>query len=245
MFRRRPRSTLDAEQRAFVLAMQGQISGREMADELGVSWSSVMRFARDRGLSLATTKGSRKYIIRPELLKRVCNFYETHGRAETEKNFPDVNVRSIVERYKLYRPRQVRWTENQLIEVSKMGGIIPFKDQAKFFRRPNAFAGSIKSVWIKRFGFSGGAIHGLSAYMAKELVKPDCPHVKTRFWNQRQYSKQFGRKLYLWVDIEKHLKGDVPKFIREGIGAMADFQRWLFQSKDPKKEIVRMIKDRS
>ena len=47
----------------------------------------------------------------------------------------------------------------------------------------------------------------------------------------------------IFKTYEEHEKScnDCPKLIKEAIKAMAEFQRWIFQGKDPKEEIQRMI----
>ena len=46
----------------------------------------------------------------PDVVTTVCLTYQVLGKRETQALFPDVRVRSIVERYKHYAPRQLRWT---------------------------------------------------------------------------------------------------------------------------------------
>lgn len=242
--RKRPKSTLTAEQKAFVREMRGKMSGREMAKELGVSWSNVMRFARDRRMSLATLTGARKYRINPALVRQVTKYYEKHGRTATEKAFPTVKIRSIVERYKNFSPRQTRWTNEQIILAAKMAGLVDGKRQARIFNRPGANEGSIKSLWMKRFGQGGGNIHGMSEWMARELLKPGYPVLKTRMWSPRKgVESNFERGIVLWVDMERRVRPDIPKFIHDAITTLADFQRWLFKSKNPKPVILRMIRE--
>lgn len=244
----RPKSTLTAEQRAFVLEHRGEISGREMAKELGTSWSNVMRFARDRGLSLATLSGSRKWKMQPKVVRKVLDYYFKHGKPATEKAFPGLSVKSIVDRPEYYgvkrKYRQTRWTDAEIVLAAKMAGLVDGKRQARIFKRPNANEGSIKSLWMKRFGHGGGNIHGMSEWMARELLTPGYPLLKTSCWAPRKGSKKkhFQRGIVLWVDMEKRLLSDVPDFIREGVSTLAEFQRWLFKTNDPRPEIRRMVR---
>jgi hypothetical protein len=238
--RTHPKSNMTADQIAAAKEMIGKIPREEIAERIGVSEASLKRAFR--GVRL----GYRQHLLaRPELVQQVCAYYEEHGGPRTQKAFPGVNVRSITERYKLFKPRTIRWTDEQLIELAKMGGIISISAQAKFFNRPNAYAGSIKSVWSKKFGMSSAAIHGMSHCQARHLVSKNCPYLYSNFWiSKRSNRRKCSRKLYLWVDMEKNLIGDLPSFIRDGIVTMSNFQRWLFKSKDPKSEILKMLRDR-
>lgn len=227
------------EQKREAASLIGKMPREEIAKEIGASISDLKRAFRGRRLAFHN-----KYIRNPALVKQVCAFYEAHGRQATEKAFPGVKVRSIVERYKYFGPRTVRWTDEQIIEASKMAGLISFKAQAQYFKRPNAFEGSIKSLWHKRFKFGMQTVHGMSHYIGRELVTKECPYVVSKFWGTKRKGKHFGRKLFLWTDMEKHLKPEVPTFIKDAIVTLADFQRWLYQTKNPKRQIMHIIKSR-
>src|SRR5690606_27982022 len=145
-----------------------------------------------------------KYAINPKLVKDVCKYYEMHGKSKTQKCYPEVNVRSIVERYKLFKPRQVKWKEQEIIQLARFAGVISMQAQAKYFNRPRANAGSIKSVWVKKFRNCGGRIHGMAWYQARHITTPECPVLLTPFWVQRKPGSVKGtaiRKLCLWTDM--------------------------------------------
>lgn len=225
-------------------SMIGTMPRSEIAQELGVSESNLKRGLR--GTSIWFHNG--KYKNRPELVKQVMDYYYKHGKPATVKQFPSVNVKCIIERPEYYgikkKFRQRRWTDQELIELTKMAGIISETGQAKYFKRPGANEGSIKSVWMKRFHLGSGFIHGMSEYMAKHLVNKKTPYVQTAFWQSRRDGVTFGRKLYLWVDMENNLQPEIPEFIRDAIVQMAKFQRWLFDSENPKSQILKLIKAR-
>jgi len=240
----RPAGKMTKEQIAEAKSLVGTMPRDEIAETLGVSLANLRRSLR--GVRLVYHN---HLVRRPELVKQVCAYYEKHGKKKTQERFPGENIRSIVERYKYYKPRQIRWTNEQIHDLVKMGGIIPYQFQWKYFKRPNAREGSIRSFWMKRMGLSGGAIHGMSEWVAREIVNSDCPFIKTGFWESRrkQNGKNvvFSRKLFLWVDMENNLKKETPGFIKDAISSMAQFQRWVFSNKDPKKEIVKMIHQRT
>ena len=165
---------------------------------------------------------------------------------KTQKRFPTLSVRSIVERhYGEFKPRQVKWTPTQVQQLAKFAGIISFEDQAKYFNRPRAHVGSIRSAWMKKFGYGSGNINGMSGWRAKIFVTEDCPSVKTSFWDTNHKARSHSRQLYLWTDMERFLKPDCPAFIKEAIVAMAGFQRWLFGTESVRTEIVKIQQELS
>lgn len=85
----------------------------------------------------------------------------------------------------------------------------------------------------------------MSEWMAKEILKPGYPVVKTRMWSKRKKSKNHGfeRGLVLWCDMKPHLIRGTPKFVRDAIKTLSQFQCWLFESKNPRPKIIRMISD--
>lgn len=214
--RKRPRGYLTEDQASMAQKLRNSMSRTEIAEAIGTTRSNFNRWARDNDFY----SNCQKYPA--DIVHRVCEYYVKHGKAKTEERFPDVRVRSIVERY-VREPRQIRWTGKQLIELARVAGLVSFEKQAKWFNRPGAYAGSIKAAWSKRFGHGGAAINGLSWWVAKHYVRPACPRLKTDFWKGSGKS----RWVVLWVDVEKHLKSSTPDHIRDAIKAMARFQRWL------------------
>ena len=210
----------------------------ELAEYLGCSRSNLIRWATAHKISLDANA------YKPEVVNRVCAYYEKHGKIKTQEAFPDVSVRSIVERnYGLFKPRQIRWTDEQIIEAARMAGLISSQAQAKYFNRPRAHSGSIKALWMKRFGFGQGNINGMVHWYAKELVTVKAPYVRPIGESRRGELLEF-RRLILWVDMEKCLKTEVPPFMCDAIKELAQFQRWLWKSDNPKPLILKMIKER-
>lgn len=212
---------------------------RELAEHIGCSRSNLIRWASANKISLDA------HSYKPEVKAAVLSFYEMHGRRATEKAFPDVSVRSIVERnYGAFAPRQLRWTDKQIIEAARMAGLVSFKAQARYFNRPNANEGSIKSLWMKRFGHGSSNINGMPHWYARSLVwGPKVRYVKVVGTTRKGELKPFMRIL-LWVDIQKHMRPDTPKFIKSAVRAMANFQRWLHDDKNPRAKILKMINER-
>ena len=238
LLRRRPKSTLTKDQIREAKKLIGKMDRNEIAKEMGVSLSSLKRAFPGKRLAFHN-----KYVLNPGLTKRVCKYYEKHGKKKTQEAFPQVCVRSIVEKYKkLYKPRQIRWTDEQIVQLARMAGIVSWSDQAKFFNRPGAHEGSIRSVWVKKFRNNGGSVNGMGHNTAKFVVKNSCPRIETKFWAQRKRSGVYGRKLCLWVDMRNHLRPEIPKYMKDAIETLAKFQEWLFYPENPKSAILKMAR---
>jgi len=222
--RKRPAGKLTRAQQQTVRRLAGRMFIKELAKVVGTSDSSLDRWAKQNGVNINALKTP------DALVKEVCEYYADHGKLKTQKRFPHVRIRSIVERFAT-KPRQVRWTADQLHELVKMAGLVSFSRQADHFARPGAHVGSIKSVWMKRFGTSGGHINGLSHNVARQYVKRSCPYYETDFWETRIYGGRdyaaSRRRIALWVDVADHLEDHVPAHLAAAIQAMAKFQRWL------------------
>lgn len=220
--------------------MIGKMDRREIADRLGVSLSSLKRAFRSQRLAFHNYCA-----INPWLVKSVCKFYETHSKQETAKHFglKEKQVDHMVYRYRLNRPKQIRWTNEQIIEAAKMAGLISPRAQAKYFNRPNAFSGSIKSLWNKRFNMGQGCINGMTHWTAKEMVNHKARYLLPKGEGRAGRTCEF-RRLILWVDMEKVLKPGTPDFVKSAVMTMANFQRWLWRSDNPRPLILKMIKER-
>jgi AraC-like DNA-binding protein len=221
--------------------MIGKMSREDIAVNLGVSLVSLKRAFRGTSLAFYNYCSAN-----PGLVKQVCKFYEKHSQEETAKAFglKRKQVDHIVHRYKQHRsPKQVRWTDREIHEAAKMAGLISTHAQARYFKRPNAFNGSIKALWMKRFGMSQGSVNGMAHWAAKEIVDSSAQYLRPKGESRRGEPVDF-RWLVLWVDMERCLRPEVPPFIREAISTMANFQRWLWKDKKPKPKILKMIQER-
>lgn len=224
---------------AFAKKHKKDMKRADICKALGVSLSNLKRSCPGVSFQYMHLKKN-KYLTNPLLVKKVCKYYEKHGKRKTQEKFPEVNIRSIVEKYKLYSPRQLQWTDDQLLELTKMAGIISMKAQARYFNRPFANKGSIRSVWSKRFGYGQRNINGMTYWKAKHFIKKTCPLIETPFFS----NDHTQRRLVLWVDFERHIKRDCPDFIKEAVSDMAGFQRKLFGVKDVRAKVKRLMKQR-
>lgn len=229
---KRPKSTLSREQKKKVLKLIRKMPTPEIAERLGTSVSNIKRAFRGRRLAFHN-----KYAANPELVKKVIRYYEKHGLTKTQKQFPNIRVRSVVERYE-HKPRQVRWTSDQILECVKMAGLVSYQSQARFFSRPGAGVGSLAKFWQGKMMLGPNQLHGLFFETAQYLVLPRCPTI------QVVRSDGFVRHLYLWSDIETHLNPLVAPWAQNAVHALAKFQKTLFRSNRPRTAIQHMIKKR-
>ena len=240
MLRKRPQSTLSKRQIAKASKLIGKMDRREIAERLGISLSNLKRAFR------GTRLGYHNYCVaNPGLVKEVNKYYERYGKNKTVKKFnlKPKQVEHIIYRYKLHKPRQIRWTDKEIIEAARMAGLVSTSSQAKYFNRPNANAGSVKSLWMKRFRMSQGCVNGMTHYRAKELLNGNARYLKPMGETRAGEPVEF-RKLVLWVDMERNLKKGLPAFMRDAVKTMADFQRWLHGGGDVKGKIIKLIKER-
>lgn len=231
--RRRPAGKLTRAQAAMARRLAGTMFIKELAKAVGTSDSNLDRWAKQNGVNINALK------YPEDLVKRVCEYYAKHGKVKTAKRFPNVRLRSIVEKYAT-EPRQVRWTAPQLIRIAQMAGLVSYEQQAAYFDRPRANAGSIKSVWMKRFGSAGGSINGLSRCVAKQYVTLACPFYDTGYWVTKRGKATERRRIALWIDVAKHLRPNTPDHLALAIQTMASFQHWL-HGPNPRKRISQIL----
>lgn len=220
--RHRPRANVTATQAAMIHQFRGTIVRRELAQHVGISQAQLTRYLREHGLD----SNARDYP--PEVVATVCATYQALGKRETQALFPDVSVRSIVERHKHYAPRQIRWTGEQQIELVRMAGLVSQTAQARYFGRPNAYEGSIRSFWAKGMHCAPRDIHGLGAHLAWQVATPGVPATLVR-----HQQNAGARPVVLWLDLAAHLRQDLDPLVRDAVHALARFQRWLHGTEDP------------
>jgi hypothetical protein len=239
----KPAGTMTPSQIRAAKTMAGKFPRDEIAKRLGVSLSNLKRSCP--GVSFYFFN---RYANNPSLVERIGKFYEKHGKRKTQERFPDVNVRSIVERYKVFSPRQVRWTASQIKEAAQMAGIISLEKQATYFNRPRANKGSIISLWMKTFKTGGGNVNGIAWHVARHFVRQSCPVVETDFWRSRQIRRnkihEQKRAIVLWKDFASFQKASNPDWIKDAAKTLARFQEWLHETKQVRRKVKTMLEER-
>ena len=220
---------ISEEKMKFIEENVGILNIDEIAEKINVSRASVKRAGNFKGISF------RIYKYSEELKKQVIRHYEENGIGSTRETFHGVCIRSIVERSPRNYARQIRWQDAQLIMAVKFAGLLSFNAQAKYFNRPQAFEGSIKSLWMKKFRVAPSKMHGLAEYKAKQIVTKQCPYVSIK-------CGEFVRKYYLWVDIYKHLHPHSPPYLVNAIHTAVMFQEWIWNGGDVRRKVTNMLK---
>ena len=220
-FLRAPRSRITPAQGAMIQQLRGTMPRWQIAARVGVSHAQLNRYLGEQGL----TSNARDYP--PEIVAAVCATYAALGKRRTQDLFPDVVVRCIIDRHKDYPPRQIRWTGEQQIEAVRMAGLVSHTAQARYFNRPNAYAGSIKKFWARVVGCAPRDVHGLGVHLVWRLVLPGVPAVLLS-----QATQPGPRGIVLWLDLVHHLRPDVDPLLRLMVDVLARFQAWLFCDTD-------------
>lgn len=214
---------LGDKQKKIIRKYAGKIERKLLAEKAKTSIATLKRFAKAEDLNIKT------FHYTKEEVQKVCTYYAKHGKVKTQKKFPEVKVRSIVERYlKSFglESRQIRWTPKQLHEAAKMGGVVSKNAQALYFSRPRAYSGSIRSLWSKVFKCAPANLNGCPHWIAKRIVKYSCPF----YLAKGKSTKIFA----FWTDIKENLKPDADQSTKDLVNAMAKFQTWLHSGETPK-----------
>lgn len=216
-----PRSRVTAAQAAQIETLRNTIPRREIAARVGITQARLHRYLTEQGLR----SNARDYP--PDVVQTVCATYAALGKRKTQDLFPDVVVRCIVERYREYAPRQIRWTGEQQLEAVRMAGLVSHTAQARYFGRPNAFEGSIKSFWAKTMGCPPKDVHGLGFTVAWQLATAGTPATLVT-----QAAQSCPHAVVLWLDLVPHLRPGVAPEVRQMVEVLARFQAWVFGSID-------------
>ena len=195
--RHRPRANVSPTQAALIHQLRGTMIRRDLARHVGISQAQLHRYLTEHGLD----SNARDYP--PDVVTTVCLTYQALGKRETQALFPDVRVRSIVERYKQHIPRQIRWTGDQQRELVRMAGLVSHTAQARYFNRPNAYEGSIRSFWAKGACCAPRDVNGLGAYTAWQVAIPGVPAVLVK-----HQQNGGARPVVLWLDLAAYLRDD-------------------------------------
>lgn len=234
--RRQPRSCVTPAQAAQLRPLLGTMPVLQLCQQVGISKAAYQRWRLEEGMTL------RNNAYHPETVEAVLRVYEQASRGKgkhaVREQFPDVTVRSIVERYRAYTPRQIRWTDAQVREAAKMAGLVSHTAQARWFSRPHAASGSLHSLWKKRFQCAPSDLNGFGVHRAGQLATLGCPAVLV----QRLEAGAPIAKI-LCLDLARWLHPDVPDWVRDGVAALATFQAWLHGTDDPA-AIRAMIQER-
>lgn len=217
----RPSHSLTRDQQKKALALAGTLYREEIAKSIGCSKSTFTRFAAEHR---HINWNAHRYP--DETIKKVCEYYLTHSLSETQKKFPGVTARSIIDRY-FHAVKSRKWTQEEILKLYKYTGLVSWAEIAFSLNR------SITSPKTQRRRKISGRVNGLSFDVAKRFLKNGCP-----FFYVRLNDKRHGQWVSPWVSLEKYLKESNPEWVNNAFGALARFQRWLHGSEERVFEII-------
>ena len=190
-----------------ILNLAGSMTREKIADCVGVSRSRVSRTLAKYGVRTGQLK---KY---PKSIRdQVLYFYESHTIKETQKQFPSVRVRSIIDRY-CASEKLRKWDFKDDLYLVQNVTIMTNEQIAKKLK-------TTKESVDRRFH---RAYKGLSS---KHLNAMPYRLIKHHVSRDVVITKSGTRNMVKWVDFEKALQTD-NETIRTCVKALALFQRWV------------------
>ena len=189
----------------------------ELSEQIGSSRATVNRFMRDNGLKTGQHTQYPKDVV-----KKICEFHEQHGVKKTQEKFPDVKVRSIVERYQT-NAYLASYDFKQIHLFLKYSEMLSDEQLYQLLGRSVSNRKIVCKATERMIGFGKNPsrvyLNGLPYRFVKNFTKDSIPYFK--------FSHGHCRKLCLWYDIKKHLSKNVSLEIKEIVNIMSKFQLWL------------------
>lgn len=191
-----------------IIALAGTMTRKEIADSLRTSRATVNRCLRDNGIKTGQPK---QYPI--EIREAVIAFYATHNKYETQKQFPGVRVRSIIERYET-KAKQKFWTFEEDLKAISMLTETSTAQIAKVLKRGEKSA--IKRI-SRKYNISPKHLNGMAYRLCKHVMNSD--YVPT---------KKGNAYIVDWKEFDKYLD-TTNKDIIECVKVLAKFRSFLCQ----------------
>lgn len=222
---------INNDQKLKIISMLKTHKRSDIAKEIGISESTLKRIAVHYGFKFSFAKARPYAKYSKELVGEVIKFFEENGISKTKEKYPEVKVRSIIERYPRYKARQKNWTDEEIIQAIKFGPFVSLEDQFRHFNRPLAYEGSVKSLWSKRIKASRSRLHGLPYYLIDGFV------TKKAVLHPTKMSLMKG--ICTWQTLKETLRKDAPEFIKETVEIGYKFHLWIY-GENPNKEITKI-----
>lgn len=219
--RKKPPHKLTKLQQKEALKLAGTMYRHDIALKIGCSRTSLNRFAEEnKQLNWNFHRYDDKTI------KKVCDYYLNHTLEETQKKFPDLKARSIVDRY-LKSVKCFKYTDDEILILLKYTGLVSWPEiSAKLGR-------SCFATRRKLYRTISGRVNGLPFMVAKNFVKNGCP-----FFHIKLNLRSTGLWISPWTELSKHLKTENPSWVNQAFLSLAQFQRWLLGSDERVLEII-------
>ena len=215
----------------FIKKNAGKIKRQEIADKLNVSIATLKRAAKYLNISFALPK---KY--NSKIVNDVLDYYKIHGKLKTKEKYNDVKFRSIVEKYGYKKNlRFIPWKFEEILLSVRLSGLFNCNDIAKYINRGAKHASITTTIYRNMFNLKVKnirKINGLSRKEAIFYVYDNCPCLKTTYTTFNE--------IFLYCDMEKHLKKNLNKNLIKHIKLCAKIQKWLWSSNEPKNEILKL-----
>ena len=170
-----PRSRVSPAQDELIRQLRNTMPRARIAERVGISHARLDRYLVE---AVGLTSNARDYP--PEIVMAVCTTYAALGKRRTQDLFPDVVVRSIIERHRDYAPRQLRWSGEHQIEAVRMGGAGLADGASAVFQSAQCLRGLHQKVLGARGGLCAarcarpGASRGLAFDQAQVSPPSSC-----------------------------------------------------------------------
>jgi len=191
-----------------ILTLAGTMTREEIAKYLNTSRATVNRCLRDNGIR---TGQPRQYPI--GIREAVIGFYATHNKLETQKQFPGVRVRSIIERYET-EAKQKFWTFEEDLKAISMMTEKPTSEISKALGRGE------KAV-VKRMS----RCYNLSPKHVNGMAYRLCKHVLN---DQYKPTKKGNAYTVNWCEFRDNLATENQDII-SCVNVLAHFREFLCQ----------------
>lgn len=191
-----------------IIALAGTMTREEIANSLRTSRATVNRCLRDNGIKTGQPK---QYPI--EIREAVIAFYATHNKYETQKQFPDVRVRSIIERYET-EAKQNFWTFEEELKVLSM---VTEKSTASIAKELKRGPASVNKMLRLRYNVSPKHLNGIAYRLCKHVLSSD--YIPT---------KKGNAYIVNWQDFDTFIDTK-NKDIIMCVRILAEFRRFLCQ----------------
>ena len=191
-----------------IVALAGTMTRQEIAESLGTSRATVSRCLAKNGIRTGQPK---QYPI--EIRNAVIAFYETHDKHETQKQFPGVRVRSIIDRYET-TAKQDFWTFEEDLKAISMLTEKPTTEISKILGRGER---SVIKRMKRVYNLSPKHLNGMAYRLCKHVLSSD-------------YVPEKKGNAYVvnWEDFDTHINTK-NKDIIMCVKILADFRRFLCQ----------------
>jgi len=195
------------------LIARADMSNKEIAKQIGISNIALKRYMSSR--QLKRPKARHDYLrLDKRDIKRVLDYWYKHGKAKTVEKFPELRVRSIIDRYG-DRSYQRTLSDADIISIIKALAYVPANHGFVIDGRTKKVSETIFTknrhlIKIKHRNH----LWGLPAWKAKKICYIDrCTSYKRG--NQNYYS---------WHEISKNIKHERHA---KAVSIITKFGEWL------------------